>query len=175
MGVFSPEELQEGSKALQDVLEHDLPKMLREKPKTVSHITPSTCDRCGRDLYGASWICLNYYSSLLCIPDLIMYGTQDPCLSSINNKMLILSIFLPLSNTKVHSSQNDRTENHFVSQECFFVTPCTETFNRSYILIFLVNFITCFFGLQFLDIEQFGLFFANPSSQMGTQVAWLII
>ncbi|KAL1829570.1 hypothetical protein DCAR_0208910 [Daucus carota subsp. sativus] len=51
---MSPEELQEGSKALQDVLEHDLPKMLREKPKTVSHITPSTCDRCGRDLYGAS-------------------------------------------------------------------------------------------------------------------------
>lgn len=51
---MSPEELQEGSKALQDVLEHDLPKMLREKPKTVSNKTPSTCDRCGRDLYGAS-------------------------------------------------------------------------------------------------------------------------
>ncbi|XP_074329631.1 ornithine aminotransferase, mitochondrial [Apium graveolens] len=51
---MSPEELQEGSKALQDVLEHDLPKMLREKPKTGSHKTTSTCDRCGRDLYGAS-------------------------------------------------------------------------------------------------------------------------
>lgn len=51
---MSLEELQEGSKALHDVLELDLPKMLQEKPKTVSPKISSTCDRCGRDLDGFS-------------------------------------------------------------------------------------------------------------------------
>lgn len=52
--AFSVEELQEGSKALHDVLQIDLPKVLKGKPKTVSHKTSTTCDRCGRDLYGSS-------------------------------------------------------------------------------------------------------------------------
>lgn len=52
--IHSLEELQEGSNALHDVLEHDLPKMRKEKPAAVSHATSSVCDRCGRDLYGSS-------------------------------------------------------------------------------------------------------------------------
>ncbi|XP_009775369.1 ornithine aminotransferase, mitochondrial [Nicotiana sylvestris] len=51
---MSLEELQEGSKALHDVFELDLPKMQKEKPATVSHATSSVCDRCGRNLYGSS-------------------------------------------------------------------------------------------------------------------------
>ncbi|XP_010324918.1 ornithine aminotransferase isoform X2 [Solanum lycopersicum] len=51
---MSLEELQEGSNALHDVLVHDLPKMQKEKPATVSHATSNVCDRCGRDLYGSS-------------------------------------------------------------------------------------------------------------------------
>ncbi|CAB4276476.1 unnamed protein product [Prunus armeniaca] len=43
-------ELQEGSKALSDVLELDLPKMQKEKPKNISLDAPNICDRCGRDL-----------------------------------------------------------------------------------------------------------------------------
>ncbi|OMO70327.1 Aminotransferase class-III [Corchorus capsularis] len=47
---MSPDELQEGSKALQDVLEFDLPNMQKTKPKD-SPTTATTCDRCGRNLY----------------------------------------------------------------------------------------------------------------------------
>nr|AZL41246.1 ornithine aminotransferase [Datisca glomerata] len=46
-------ELQEGSKALRDVLELDLPKMLKEKPHSVSSSSSHICDRCGRNLYGS--------------------------------------------------------------------------------------------------------------------------
>lgn len=53
-GYFSLEELHEGSKALSDVLEHDLPKMQKEKPETISSTTSNICDRCGRDLYESS-------------------------------------------------------------------------------------------------------------------------
>ncbi|GKV36938.1 hypothetical protein SLEP1_g45021 [Rubroshorea leprosula] len=48
---MSLDELQEGSKVLQDVLEHDLPKMQKDKPEKVSAATSTTCDRCGRNLY----------------------------------------------------------------------------------------------------------------------------
>ncbi|KAI5331557.1 PREDICTED: ornithine [Prunus dulcis] len=47
---MSLEELQEGSKALSDVLELDLPKMQKEKPKNISLDASNICDRCGRDL-----------------------------------------------------------------------------------------------------------------------------
>ncbi|PQQ20456.1 ornithine aminotransferase mitochondrial [Prunus yedoensis var. nudiflora] len=47
---MSLEELQEGSKALSDVLELDLPKMQMEKPKNISLDASNICDRCGRDL-----------------------------------------------------------------------------------------------------------------------------
>ncbi|OMO65722.1 Aminotransferase class-III [Corchorus olitorius] len=47
---MSPDELQEGSKALQDVLEFDLPNIQKTKPKN-SPTTATTCDRCGRNLY----------------------------------------------------------------------------------------------------------------------------
>ncbi|KAG9129423.1 hypothetical protein Leryth_018487 [Lithospermum erythrorhizon] len=49
---ISKAELQEGSKALHDVFEHDLPKMQLEKPKgATSSSTASVCDRCGRMTY----------------------------------------------------------------------------------------------------------------------------
>ncbi|XP_050367534.1 ornithine aminotransferase, mitochondrial [Argentina anserina] len=47
---MSLEELQEGSKALSDVLEHDLPKMRKEKPENISPTASNICDRCGRNL-----------------------------------------------------------------------------------------------------------------------------
>uniref|UniRef100_A0A5B6ZZK1 Ornithine aminotransferase n=1 Tax=Davidia involucrata TaxID=16924 RepID=A0A5B6ZZK1_DAVIN len=51
---MSLDELQEGSKALHDVLEHDLPKMQKVKPEEVSPTDSNVCDRCGRDLHGCS-------------------------------------------------------------------------------------------------------------------------
>ncbi|CAN6304207.1 unnamed protein product [Urochloa humidicola] len=47
---ISPEELAEASKALSDVLEHDLPQM-QEIKKPESEAEKPVCDRCGRDLY----------------------------------------------------------------------------------------------------------------------------
>ncbi|XP_059665725.1 ornithine aminotransferase, mitochondrial [Cornus florida] len=51
---MSLNEIQEGSKALRDVLELDLPKMHKAKPKTVSPTASNVCDRCGRNLYASS-------------------------------------------------------------------------------------------------------------------------
>ncbi|KAJ8762062.1 hypothetical protein K2173_006664 [Erythroxylum novogranatense] len=51
---ISLDELQEGSKALHEVLELDLPKMLKGKPEKVNPTVPSTCDRCGRSLYSSN-------------------------------------------------------------------------------------------------------------------------
>lgn len=51
---MSSDEIQEGSKALQYVLEHDLLKIQKEKPHKDSHTTSNICDRCGRNLYGSS-------------------------------------------------------------------------------------------------------------------------
>lgn len=50
--VFSPEELAEASKALSDVLEHDLPQMQKQIKRPESEAEKPVCDRCGRDLYG---------------------------------------------------------------------------------------------------------------------------
>lgn len=50
---FSLDELREGSKALHDVLELDLPKMKKAKPEHVSPTSSHICDRCGRDLYAS--------------------------------------------------------------------------------------------------------------------------
>ncbi|KAK4589146.1 hypothetical protein RGQ29_019937 [Quercus rubra] len=46
---ISSDELQEASKALSDVLEHDLPKMQKAKPEQVSPTSSNICDRCGRN------------------------------------------------------------------------------------------------------------------------------
>lgn len=51
---MSLDELQEGSKALRDVLELDLPQMQKKKPLSVSHNVANVCDRCQRNLYGSS-------------------------------------------------------------------------------------------------------------------------
>ncbi|KAL2244655.1 UNVERIFIED_CONTAM: Ornithine aminotransferase, mitochondrial [Sesamum indicum] len=52
---ISLDELHEGSKALQAVLELDLLKMKKEKPEnTTSHAAVDACDRCGRNLYASS-------------------------------------------------------------------------------------------------------------------------
>ncbi|KAK3001455.1 hypothetical protein RJ639_021145 [Escallonia herrerae] len=48
----SSEELQEGTKALHDVFELDLPKMQKEKPEAVPPTTSDVCHRCGRNLGG---------------------------------------------------------------------------------------------------------------------------
>lgn len=51
MFVFvSLDELQEGSNALHDVMEFDVPKMQKAKHKTVSQTTTKICDRCGRNM-----------------------------------------------------------------------------------------------------------------------------
>ncbi|EOY27658.1 Ornithine-delta-aminotransferase isoform 1 [Theobroma cacao] len=50
---MSPDELQEGSKVLRDVLELDLPNLQKTKPKD-SPTTATICDRCGRNLYDSS-------------------------------------------------------------------------------------------------------------------------
>nr|GEY08563.1 ornithine aminotransferase, mitochondrial [Tanacetum cinerariifolium] len=49
---ISLDEIREGAKAFHDVLEHDLPKLVKEKPKPTAPQAQSPCDRCGRDLYG---------------------------------------------------------------------------------------------------------------------------
>lgn len=51
---ISLDEIREGAKAFHDVLEHDLPKLLKEKPMETTPKAPDTCDRCGRELYGSS-------------------------------------------------------------------------------------------------------------------------
>ncbi|KAJ4825315.1 hypothetical protein Tsubulata_014154 [Turnera subulata] len=48
---MSSDELREGSKALHEVLEQDVPQMQKTKPAKVSPPTTSGCDRCGRSLY----------------------------------------------------------------------------------------------------------------------------
>ncbi|KAB1222610.1 Ornithine aminotransferase, mitochondrial [Morella rubra] len=48
--TVSLDELQEGSKALQDVLKLDLPNMQKAKPEHVSPTSSNKCDRCGRNL-----------------------------------------------------------------------------------------------------------------------------
>ncbi|VAI36285.1 unnamed protein product [Triticum turgidum subsp. durum] len=47
---ISPEELAEASKALSDVLEHDLPQLQKQIKKPDSEAKIPVCDRCGRDL-----------------------------------------------------------------------------------------------------------------------------
>ncbi|MCH90138.1 ornithine aminotransferase mitochondrial-like [Trifolium medium] len=49
----SADEIQQGSKALADVLEIDLPMLKKMKPKDAAPLAgPSACDRCGRVVYG---------------------------------------------------------------------------------------------------------------------------
>ncbi|GAB4840647.1 hypothetical protein Ancab_021414 [Ancistrocladus abbreviatus] len=48
---ISLEELQEASKALEEVFKHDVPKMQREKQDKETPTGSSTCDRCLRNLY----------------------------------------------------------------------------------------------------------------------------
>lgn len=49
----SADEIQQGSKALADVLEIDLPMLKKMKPKDAAPPAgPSACDRCGRVVYG---------------------------------------------------------------------------------------------------------------------------
>ncbi|KAM1796424.1 hypothetical protein COP2_037494 [Malus domestica] len=51
---ISLEEVQQGSKALSDVLGHDLPKMQKEKPENSSSTASNICDRCGRNLHDST-------------------------------------------------------------------------------------------------------------------------
>ncbi|XP_065878873.1 ornithine aminotransferase, mitochondrial [Euphorbia lathyris] len=51
---ISLDELQEGSKAMSEVLEHDVANMKKAKPEKTSSVGSTTCDRCGRNLYGCS-------------------------------------------------------------------------------------------------------------------------
>ncbi|KAL2647399.1 hypothetical protein AAZV13_05G116700 [Glycine max] len=48
---ISLDEIQQGSKVLADVLEIDLPKLQKTKPKDAAPVASSACDRCGRVLY----------------------------------------------------------------------------------------------------------------------------
>ncbi|XP_021763857.1 ornithine aminotransferase, mitochondrial-like isoform X2 [Chenopodium quinoa] len=47
---LSMDELKLGTKALSEVFEFDLPKMLKEKPEHVNSMKADVCDRCGRNL-----------------------------------------------------------------------------------------------------------------------------
>ncbi|KAJ9691052.1 hypothetical protein PVL29_013292 [Vitis rotundifolia] len=47
---ISLDELQEGSNALHDVMEFDVPKMQKAKHERVSQTTSNICDRCGRNM-----------------------------------------------------------------------------------------------------------------------------
>lgn len=47
---ISLDELQEGSNALRDVMEFDVPKMQKAKHKRVPQTTTNICDRCGRNM-----------------------------------------------------------------------------------------------------------------------------
>lgn len=51
---ISLDEIREGAKAFHDVLECDLPKLVKEKPMETTPKAPELCHRCGRDLYGSS-------------------------------------------------------------------------------------------------------------------------
>ncbi|CAI9278894.1 unnamed protein product [Lactuca saligna] len=51
---ISLDEIREGAKAFLDVLECDLPKLVKEKPMETTPKAPESCHRCGRDLYGSS-------------------------------------------------------------------------------------------------------------------------
>ncbi|BAT74292.1 hypothetical protein LR48_Vigan05g092300 [Vigna angularis] len=48
---ISEDEIQQGSKALADVLEIDVPKLQKEKPREAAPVASSACDRCGRVMY----------------------------------------------------------------------------------------------------------------------------
>ncbi|CAM8887050.1 unnamed protein product [Rhodiola kirilowii] len=48
---MSSEEIREGSKALHDVLEHDLPQMQKNNPKPEKKAASEPCDRCGRVIH----------------------------------------------------------------------------------------------------------------------------
>lgn len=51
--LCSDDEIRQGSKALADVLEIDLPLLKKMKPKEAAPLAgPSACDRCGRVVYG---------------------------------------------------------------------------------------------------------------------------
>lgn len=50
---FSLDELQEGSGALRDVMEFDVPKMQKAKHESISQTTTNICDRCGRNMYDS--------------------------------------------------------------------------------------------------------------------------
>lgn len=47
----SVDEIQQGAKALADVLEIDVPKLQKEKPREAAPVASSACDRCGRVMY----------------------------------------------------------------------------------------------------------------------------
>ncbi|CAH1416588.1 unnamed protein product [Lactuca virosa] len=51
---ISLDEIREGAKAFHDVLECDLPKLVKEKPMETTPKASESCHRCGRDLYGSS-------------------------------------------------------------------------------------------------------------------------
>ncbi|KAG6573369.1 Ornithine aminotransferase, mitochondrial, partial [Cucurbita argyrosperma subsp. sororia] len=51
---ISLDEVKEGTKALHDVLEIDLPKLMKEKPHNASPSDSIICDRCGRNLSAST-------------------------------------------------------------------------------------------------------------------------
>ncbi|XP_023542439.1 ornithine aminotransferase, mitochondrial-like [Cucurbita pepo subsp. pepo] len=51
---ISLDEVKEGTKALHDVLEIDLPKLMKEKPHNTSPSDSNICDRCGRNLSAST-------------------------------------------------------------------------------------------------------------------------
>ncbi|CAD5187780.1 unnamed protein product [Musa acuminata subsp. malaccensis] len=51
---ISLEELNIASTAFSDVLEIDLPKMQKQKPKSETQTSKQACDRCGRQLYDST-------------------------------------------------------------------------------------------------------------------------
>lgn len=73
---FSSDEIQEGSKALQYVLEHDIQKIQMEKPRTDSSTASNLCDRCGRNLYGSSWLKVGHPCLLLYMPEWLLLGLK---------------------------------------------------------------------------------------------------
>ncbi|GMH20799.1 hypothetical protein Nepgr_022641 [Nepenthes gracilis] len=78
---ISLEELHEGTRALEEVFEHDVPKMQREKPDKSPASSSNICDRCGRDLYD----CTSSYDDLLirislCVhAQLLQLGKEELC------------------------------------------------------------------------------------------------
>ncbi|CAL9772950.1 unnamed protein product [Musa acuminata subsp. burmannicoides] len=51
---ISLEELNIASTAFSDVLEIDLPKIQKQKPKSETRTSKQACDRCGRQLYDST-------------------------------------------------------------------------------------------------------------------------